>query len=353
MFNEKKKAYLMLENGRVYEGVSFGAQGTAFGEIVFTTSMVGYLETITNSNYFGKLVTWTFPNAGNYGINIEDAESTDITAAALIVRECCEKPSNFRSEVTLDEFMMKNNLIGIERIDTRSLTRMLRDNGTMKGVVTTENVNEDIEGWKKKIKEYEIKSSVKDMTVKEPVNINSKDPKFKVAVVDFGLKRTVKDALLEKGCSLTLFPSSSTVEEIKAIVPDGIVLSNGTANPEECGDQIELIKELCAMNVPIFGIELGHQLLAVANGARSQKLKYGHRGSNQPVIDLKTGQTVVTEQGHGYIVTDLPEETAEVTYINDNDKSCEGIEYKKIPAFSVQFSPKQENYNKFIEMMSR
>lgn len=352
MFNEKKKAYLMLENGTVYEGYSFGVPGTTFGEAVFNTSMVGYLEAVTNPNFYDKLVVWAFPNAGNYGVNIEDAESENITASALIVRECCEIPSNFRNEITLDEFMMKNNLVGIEGIDTRSLVRLIRDEGAMKAVVTTEDVNADIDGWKKKIADYKLKNSAEDLSTKEVIRVKAADEKYNVAVIDFGFKKSIKDALLENGCSLTIFPSTAKADEIKAVNPDGIVLSNGTANPVECSAQVELVKEICKMNVPVMAIDLGHEILALANGGTVEKLKYGHRGSNHPVINTKTGTTTITEQAQSYVVKDVPA-NAEKIYENNNDKTCAGIEYKDIPAFSVQFSPRQKIYDKFINMMNK
>lgn len=363
LFNTGNKAYIMLANGKIFEGVSFGAKGTSFGEIVFTTGMTAYQETLTDPSYLGQIVTQTFPLIGNYGVNSDDGESEKTYVNGYIVREWCNTPSNFRSEGNIDEFLKKNNVIGIHSIDTRSLTRIIRDHGVMNGVITTENIYEKKEEFLKKIEEYRIVNAVKSVTIPEKKVYNCENPLYEVVLYDFGYKRNIRRKLLRRGCNLTVVPASTTAEEIAAMKPDGIMLSNGPGDPAENIEVIAELKKLTKMNIPIFGICLGHQLMALANGAKTEKLKYGHRGANQPVIDIKKDKTYVTSQNHGYaVISDsVPAEVGTVSHITANDRTCEGVRYKDFPCFTVQFHPEACGgpndtgylFDEFIEMMKK
>lgn len=363
LFNTGDKAYIMLENGKIFEGYSFGAKGTSFGEIVFTTSMTAYQETLTDPSYLGQIVTQTFPLIGNYGVNSSDGESDKSYVKGYIVREWCNSPSNFRMEGDINEFLIKNNIIGIHTIDTRSLTRIIRDHGVMNGVITTENVYEKKDEFLKKISEFKIVNAVKTVTITEKKEYTSDNPLYNVVLYDFGYKRNIRRQLLKLGCNVTIVPASTTAEEVIAMNPDGIMLSNGPGDPAENTEVIAELKKLTTSNIPIFGICLGHQLMALANGAKTEKLKYGHRGANQPVIDLEIDKTFVTSQNHGYAVINdsVPSEVGEVSHINANDKTCEGIRYKNFPCFTVQFHPEACGgpldtsylFDKFIEIVKK
>ncbi|MDE6132030.1 MAG: carbamoyl phosphate synthase small subunit, partial [Oscillospiraceae bacterium] len=280
LFNLGEKAYLMLADGRVFEGQSFGAKGTSFGEIVFATSMTGYEETLSDPSYYGQIVTQTFPLIGNYGVNDTDYESNTSVVSGYVVREWCNAPSNFRCEGNVDEFLKKHNIIGIHSIDTRCLTRIIREHGVMNGVITTENVHEKKEEFLKKINEFKIVNAVKSVTVKEQEFFKADEPKYHVALFDFGYKFNIRRELLKRGCNVTVVPADTTAEQVKALNPDGIMLSNGPGDPAENTDIIENLKEINKLGIPTFGICLGHQLTALANGAHTEKLKYGHRGAN-------------------------------------------------------------------------
>lgn len=361
LFNSGDKAYVMLENGRVFEGVSFGAKGTSFGEIVFTTGLTAYEETLTDPSYFGQIVTQTFPLIGNYGVNDEDYESKTSAVSGYIVREWCNTPSNFRSEGNIDEFLKSHNIIGIHSIDTRCLTRIIRESGVMNGVITTENVYEKKDEFMKKIKEYKIVNAVKSVTVKEKEYYPAENGKYNVALFDFGYKFNIRRELVKRGCNVTVLPALTSPEEVKKMNPDGIMLSNGPGDPTENTEIISNLQEIMNFDIPIFGICLGHQLMALANGARTEKLKYGHRGANQPVVEAETDRTFVTSQNHGYAVVNdsISPEIGEVSYKNANDGSCEGVKYKNIPCFTVQFHPEACGgphdtaflFDKFIDFM--
>ena len=361
LFNMGKKAYVMLENGRIFEGVSFGAAGTSVGEIVFATGMTGYEETLTDPSYYGQIVTQTFPLIGNYGVNDSDCESKGSCVSGYIVREWCNAPSNFRCEGNVDEFLKKHNIIGIHSIDTRCLTRIIRESGVMNGVITTENIYEKKDELMSKVKAFSVRNAVKSVTVREKEEYKAENELFHVALLDLGYKTNIRRELIKRGCTVTVLPASTTAEEIKETAPDGIMLSNGPGDPMENTEVIENLKKLKEYNIPIFGICLGHQLMALANGARTEKLKYGHRGANQPVYDILHDRTYVTSQNHGYAVVSESVDSAVgvVSHKNANDGTCEGIRYTGFPCFTVQFHPEacggpQDTaflFDEFIAMM--
>jgi carbamoyl-phosphate synthase small subunit len=349
--------YLLLESGKVFKGKRFGAKREAIGEIVFTTGITGYLETLTDPSYYGQIIVQTFPLIGNYGIIPEDFESKMVGAAAYIVKDWCQEPSNFRCEGTLDAFLNKHNIPGMYGIDTRALTKIIREYGTLNGIITTSLK----EAEKLNFKSYTIHNPVAIVSTQKIYEEKPKKAKFRVALIDFGLKGNIKKELLKRGCDLTVFPYNATKEDILSSKPDGIMLTNGPGDPKDNKIVISNLKEIIETNTPIFGICLGHQLLALANGFQTTKLKYGHRGANQPVRDLVTGRIYITSQNHGYAVkNDSINKTIAVQIFNNlNDGTCEGIEYKNHPVFSVQFHPEacggphdtQFLFDKFIEIM--
>ena len=378
-----KNAVLVLANGMVFEGKSLGAEGCIIGETVFTTGMNGYIETLTDPSYYGQIVTQTFPLIGNYGDISKDYESAKCNLRGYIVREWCENPSNFRCGGDLNSYLKAQNIIGLYDIDTRKLTKILREVGVMNGMLISGDGAEAKEafasladeGKKKalleKIKAYSIVNAVESVTgsatgVEEPADVvfsesakyrfvpvkadgtKINDPELamkdgkgkKVVLWDFGAKANIRRELLKRGLEVVTVPASYTAEQITALNPDGIMLSNGPGDPAENVIIIEEIKKLIKTGIPIFGICLGHQLLALASGAQTMKLKYGHRGANQPVKYLKTGRVYISSQNHGYAVKNetLPA-GAVLSFLNTNDGTCEGLVYTKNPAFSVQFHP--------------
>ena len=363
IIDQSRKAYLLLADGTVFEGKSFGAEGTVIGEVVFTTGVTGYQETLTDPSYYGQIVTQTFPLIGNYGVNGEDNESDRSYVSGYIVREWCDTPSNFRCTGNIDEFLKKQNIIGLHSIDTRCLTRIIREAGVMNGIITTENVNEKKDELLEQIKNYKIIDAVKNVTGDKIRTYSEGNPKYKVALFDFGYKRNIRQELVNRGCEVVVVPAGTSVQEIRNISPDGIMLSNGPGDPSENTEVINNLKEIGKLDIPIFGICLGHQLLALANGAKTEKLKYGHRGANQPVIDKELGRTFVTSQNHGYAVVgdSIDPEIGEVSHINANDGTCEGMRYKKMKAFTVQFHPEAHGgpldtaylFDEFIDMMGK
>lgn len=353
------KAFLFLEDGSRFTGEAFGAKGTYTGEVVFNTSMTGYQEVLTDPASSGQIVTMTYPLIGNYGVNEEDVHSNRICVKGLIVRELCNEPSNWRSIDCLDSYLKKNGVVGIQGIDTRALTRILREKGTMNGIITTDT-DLEYDECLNKIREFKPDNLVEVVTSSEMRHIPGTG--HRVAVVDYGVKDSIIKSLTKRNCDVHVFPASTEVDEIMSLKPDGIVLSNGPGNPKECELQINIVKSLLRKS-PVFGIGLGHQLLALANGGETIKLKYGHRGGNHPVKDLEKDRTYITSQNHGYVVIadKLNPESAVVTHINMNDNSVEGIKYLNIPAFGVQFHPEVSSgyedtgylFDEFISMMNR
>lgn len=394
------KAFLVLADGTVFEGQSIGAKGSSIGETVFTTGMTGYLETLTDPSYFGQIVTQTFPLIGNYGIIPEDYESKKSWVSGYIVRELCDLPSNFRCSGDLDSFLKNQNIIGICGIDTRALTKKLREAGVMNGMIISNSdetpiVNDELLA---KIKAYRVEKSVETVSCSKlgirnaelgiddgfikynsiaktwpETNHNIYHIKKPVRIVlwDFGAKHNIQRELEKRGAEVIVVPYSYTAEDILKLNPDGIMLSNGPGDPSDNVGIIREINKLCEYNLrlsgeskgnslPIFGICLGHQMLALARGAKTSKLKYGHRGGNHPVKDMETGRIYISSQNHGYAVeNDTLPSYAKLAFTNSNDGTCEGVTYTDIPAFSVQFHPEacggphDTNYlfDKFVNMI--
>ena len=332
------KAFLILEDGTVFTGQSIGAPREVISEIVFNTSMTGYPEVLTDPSYAGQAVVMTYPLIGNYGICYEDMESDRPWLDAFIVRELSRIPSNFRSEDTIQNFLLKYDIPGISGIDTRALTKILREKGTMNGCITTDE-HYQIDEILPKLKAYTTGKVVEKVTCKEKYVLEGDGPK--VALLDLGAKRNIARSLNERGCEVTVYPALTTAEEILAANPDGIMLSNGPGDPKECTSVIEEIRKLYASDVPIFAICLGHQLMALANGADTHKMKYGHRGGNHPVRDLSDGRVYISSQNHGYVVdTDnLDPSIAVPAFENVNDGTNEGLSYTGKNIFTVQYHP--------------
>ena len=332
------KAFLILEDGTVFTGQSIGAPREVISEIVFNTSMTGYLEVLTDPSYAGQAVVMTYPLIGNYVICYEDIESDRPWLDAFIVRELSRIPSNFRSEDTIQNFLLKYDIPGIAGIDTRALTKILREKGTMNGCITTDE-HYQIDDILPKLKAYTTGKVVEKVTCKEKYVLEGDGPK--VALLDLGAKRNIARSLNERGCEVTVYPALTSAEEILAANPDGIMLSNGPGDPKECTSVIEEIRKLYASDIPIFAICLGHQLMALANGADTHKMKYGHRGGNHPVRDLSDGRVYISSQNHGYVVdTDnLDPSVAVPAFENVNDGTNEGLSYTGKNIFTVQYHP--------------
>lgn len=328
------------------------------GELVFTTAMTGYLETLTDPSYFGQVVIQTFPLIGNYGVIPSDFESKVPSLRGYIVREWCQAPSNFRCEGDLDTFLKESDIPGIYGLDTRALTRIVREYGVLNckiaysGEVTEEELAE--------IKAYKIEQAVESTTISEKEEFKAENGDLNVVLMDFGAKHNIGRELVKRGCNVTVVPAHTTAEQIKAMNPDGIMLSNGPGDPSDNTAIIAELKKLCEYKIPTFGICLGHQLLALSQGAKTEKLKYGHRGANQPAKEVETGRVYITSQNHGYaVVSDSMPENAVESFVNGNDDTCEGVKYTNMPAFSVQFHPEACGgphdtaflFDRFIDLM--
>ena len=351
------KAFLILEDGTVYIGQSIGSTREVISEIVFNTSMTGYLEVLTDPSYAGQAVVMTYPLIGNYGIT-PDMESDRPHVDGYIVRELSRIPSNFRCEGSIQDFLIKYDIPGICHIDTRALTKRLRESGTMNGMITT-NENYDLEDVIKRLKEYKTGDVVSRVTCSKERVLEGSG--LKVALLDLGAKNNIAASLNKRGCQVTIYPASTPAQKILADRPDGIMLSNGPGDPKECQDIIKEIKKLYDTNVPIFAICLGHQLMALSTGADTYKMKYGHRGGNHPVKDLDTGRVYISSQNHGYVV-DMDKIDASVAtpaFVNVNDGTCEGLKYTNKNIFTVQFHPEacpgpydsEFLFDRFINMM--
>jgi len=343
-------AYLILENGTVFEGKRFGAEGEVTGELVFTTGMTGYLETLTDQSYHGQIVLQTFPLIGNYGVIPSDFESGGVGAKAYIVKYPCANPSNFRSEGTVDAFLRERGIVGLHGIDTRALTKIIRQNGVMNGKITS---SPPTDADRAEVKKYSVAAPVATVSRNSAEKLS--DGERRVALLDCGAKRGIAAALAKRGCEVWSFPYNAPADEILKINPHGIMLSNGPGDPADPANDsmIEAIRAITKKGVPIFGICLGHQLLALANGYKTQKLKFGHRGANQPVKETATGRVYITSQNHGYAVV-----TEKGSFTNVNDGTCEGLDYGV--SFSVQFHPEAKCgpldtgflFDRFMERMS-
>lgn len=360
------KAFLILEDGTVFEGIHIGADKEIISEIVFNTSMAGYLEVLTDPSYAGQAVCMTYPLIGNYGICLSDMESKKAWPDGLIVRELSRMASNFRKEITIQEFLEKQEVPGIAGIDTRALTKILREKGTMNGMITTNEIY-DLNDILPKLKAYTTGKVVEKVTCREKYEIKGvSDPAGiglgkKVALLDLGAKDNIARSLVRRGCDVTVYPAGTSAREIIADAPDGIMLSNGPGDPKECTEIIAEIRKLYDTDIPVFAICLGHQLMALATGADTYKLKYGHRGGNHPVKDLETGRVYISSQNHGYVVDmdKLDPKVAVPAFINVNDGTNEGLKYTGKNIFTVQYHPEacpgpQDSgylFDKFIQMM--
>ncbi len=330
-----KKVYIVLEDGHIFEGKAFGAEGEVVGELVFTTAVVGYVAALTDPRYYGQIIMQTFPLIGNYGYIDAQKESDKVWAKAYIAREWCEYPSNFRCECTLDEYLKAQGVVGVYDVDTREITHIIRENGVMNAKIVSSLDNIDYD----EIKNYKIINAVSAVSNGE-TKVLGEENSTNVTVINYGYDKNIVNELASRGCKVTSLPFTATAEDVLATKPQGIVLSDGPANPK---DNVQAIHEIAKLlgKAPIFGIGLGHQLLCLANGADTDKLKFGHRGSNQPVKSLKTGKTYITAQNNGYTVVGESIEKCggKVTYINVNDGTCEGADFCDKKAFSVQFMP--------------
>ena len=356
------KAYLVLEDAAVFEGTSIGAPGERYGEVVFNTSMAGYQEILTDPSYKGQIVTMTYPLIGNYGVNKEDVESRRPFAEGFVVREASRIASNWRSNKTLRGYLKENNIVGIEGVDTRALTRHIRLQGAMKAVLSTKDSN--VKRLAKKARDSRGLVGVdlvKDVTIKKPIEWN-KDGKYRVVALDCGVKYNILRCLASRDCKVIVLPADASAKDILSYKPDGLMLSNGPGDPAAVPYVVETVKGLLG-KLPIFGICLGQQMLGLALGGKTFKLKFGHHGGNQPVKDLKTGRISITSQNHGFCVDidSLPKGDLEMTHINLNDNTLEGLRHKKMPIFSVQFHPEASPgphdaaylFDEFIDMMAK
>ncbi len=344
------KAYLILEDGSVYEGKSIGAVRDCMCEVVFNTSVVGYVETLSDPSYYGQGVVLTYPIVGNYGVNLSDMESGRIWAKCLVVRELSQAASNFRMEITLSEYLCRYGVPGIEGVDTRALASKLRDKGSMTGFLTTAHF--EVDEVVAKLKEYKSKNAVKAVTCVNEDFIKGEGKK--VVVLDLGVKNSIINNLKARNLDIVVVPATATFEEIKAYSPDGIVLSNGPGNPCENTDIIETVKAIYESDIPVLGIELGCELVAIAAGNKVEKMAHGHRGSNYPVKFVDKNIVYITSQNHGYVVTEVNDDISYVTHKNTNDGSIEGVGYKDKKIISVQFAPGGETgfiYDEFVSLM--
>lgn len=351
---KEEKVYLTLQNGQVFEGKRFGADGDVLGELVFTTGMTGYIETLTDPSYYGQIVIQTYPLIGNYGMILSDRESKKPYLSGYIVREYCEQPSNFRCEKKIDDYLKEQNVVGIYGIDTRELTKTVREAGVMNAFISSKPVKDTAF-----IGEYVISDAVNQCTCKQERYYGEEGAKRTVVLWDFGAKENIVRELVRRDCRVIRVPAWYTDEQILALKPDGVMLTNGPGDPAENTGVIENIRRI-AGKLPIFGICLGHQLFALAMGGKTKKMKYGHRGANQPVKELKTGTVYISSQNHGYeVIADSIKEVGELSFVNVNDNTCEGVEYPDLKAFTVQFHPEacagpldaRDLFDKFMVMM--
>lgn len=346
-----KKMYIVLEDGHIFEGKGYGATGETVGELVFTTGVVGYIETLTDAAYYGQVVLQTFPLIGNYGIINEDTNGAQPVIKAYIAREICDMPSNFRCEGLLEDYLKENGIIAVCDVDTRELTKLVRENGAMNVCITDNPKDVDLEA----LKAYEIKDALASIASGKKGYFEAEDMKYSVAMLDCGAVANAIEKLTEKGCNVTVFPYNTKASEILEGSFDGIVVSNGPGNPAENTEVIAEVEKLMTEK-PVFGFGLGHQLMALAQGGNTSKMKFGHRGGSVPVRNAVDGKVFATHQNHGYVVSEAPA-NAKVLFTNVSDNTIEGLEYAN--AFSIQFTPDcfsatvdtDKIYDKFISLM--
>ncbi|MCD8390942.1 MAG: glutamine-hydrolyzing carbamoyl-phosphate synthase small subunit [Firmicutes bacterium] len=327
-------AQLILENGMRFSGKLFGAEKNIVGEIVFTTGMTGYQETLTDPSYAGQIVTMTFPLIGNYGINLDDMEAKRANLKAFVVREKCDFPSNFRNEMNLDDFLRAQGVVGLEGVDTRAITKILRENGTMKACIVANNPSD--EEVRLLLNGLDNSGVIMSTTAEQVYTINE-GGKPSVAFIDMGAKDGILRDLAARGCKITVYPANIPASVILESNPDMVFISNGPGDPLDAPGTVDTVKEIVG-KLPICGICMGHQIIGLALGCTTQKLKFGHHGANHPVKDLSTGNVFITSQNHNYIVSNYPNDVEE-TFVNVNDGTCEGIRHKTLPIQSVQFHP--------------
>ena len=346
-----KKMYIVLEDGHIFEGKGYGAEGSVIGELAFTTGVVGYIETLTDAAYYGQVVLQTFPLIGNYGIINEDTNGTKPVIKGYIAREICDMPSNFRCDGDLEDYLKENGIVAVCDVDTRELTKLIRENGSMNVCITENPADVDLEA----LKAYEIKDALAAVASGKKGYFEAEAAEYSVAMIDCGATANAIEKLTEKGCSVTVYPYNTKAAEILDGSFDGVVITNGPGNPADNTDLINEIKELMA-NKTVFGFGLGHQLMALANGGQTSKMKFGHRGGSVPVRNAVDGKVFATHQNHGYVVSAIPA-TAKALFTNVSDNSNEGLEYAN--AFSIQFTPDcfsasvdtDKIYDKFISLM--
>ena len=352
------KAQLILENGAKFTGTAFGYVKESVGEVVFNTGMTGYQELLTDPSYCGQFVVMTYPLIGNYGINLDDMESEGPRLKGFIVRENCDFPSNWRCEMELDSYLKQNKIVGLEGIDTRALTRILRDNGTMKGIITLRVDDLTESQIAQKFESLNNKNVIRECTCKEKYEIPGSGTH--VAFIDMGAKRGMLRDFAKRDCKISVFPAFTSAEEILAVKPDGVFLSNGPGDPKDVPEIIENVKKLISTGIPVTGVCMGNQIICLALGGDTKKMKFGHHGGNHPVRDEKTKRVYITSQNHEYVVCNLPEDV-EASFVNINDDTIEGLQHKKLPIYSVQFHPEASPgpldsgflFDRFLEVIER
>ena len=336
----KNPAKLILSNGKIFNGFSLGFKGESLGEVCFNTGMTGYQEILTDPSYCQQLITMTYPHIGNYGTNNENTESKQIYASGFIVREACDMPSNYKSEDTLNNYLKKNKIVGIQGIDTRYLTKIIRDEGAMNGIISSKELNDlKLKNKLKKHPQMEGLDLAKIVSCNKSYWWNNKNNKYKIAAIDFGIKHNILRLLESHNCSIKVFPANTSKDEILKFKPDGLFLSNGPGDPAAVTYAIDMVKFFLEKKLPIFGICLGHQILSLALGAKTYKLKFGHRGCNHPVKNIVNNTVEITSQNHGFSIHNQIPNNVTITHTSLNDKTIEGIQSNDYPAFSVQYHP--------------
>ena len=358
----KNPAKLILENGSIFNGFSLGSIGESLGEVCFNTGMTGYQEILTDPSYCQQLITMTYPHIGNYGTNNNNTESNKIFASGFIVKESCDNPSNFQSQGTLDSYLKNNQIVGIQGIDTRYLTKIIRDEGAMNGIISSKELNDN--KLKKKLKNHPKMNGLdlaKVVSCKKSYWWNKKNNKYKIEAIDYGIKHNILRLLESHDCSIKVFPAKVSKNEVLKFNPDGLFLSNGPGDPAAVSYGIDLVKFFLEKKLPIFGICLGHQILSIALGAKTYKMKFGHRGCNHPVKNHIKNTVEITSQNHGFCIDENIKNNIQITHTSLNDNTVEGIKATNYPAFSVQYHPESSPgphdsrylFNQFIKLIDK